>query len=352
LFYSLKRNQVPVLFNAVATELVREAGRVVGAVVQADGRTQRIRTRKAVVLATGGYGHNAKLRKQFRVRPTPQYSVACKSNTGDGIELGLSNGGTAAPGRHGSGAFWAPVSVVRRADGSEGLFPHLSLDRAKPGLIAVNGAGRRFVDEGASYHDFVEAMYASHKDTPTIPAYLICEASFVARYGLGSIHPGTTKLARYERSGYLTTAPTLSGLATRLKLNPAALDATVKRHNEFARTGRDLEFGKGETELSRFNGDPSNKPNPCLREIENGPFVALAVWPAEIATSTGLQTDPDGRVLDGDDRPIGGLYACGNDMASVMSGTYPGPGTTLGPALTFGYRIAFHAAGKSTSSNR
>ncbi|RYY64163.1 MAG: FAD-binding protein, partial [Comamonadaceae bacterium] len=223
---------------------------------------------------------------------------------------------------------------------------HLSLDRAKPGLIAVNGAARRFVNEAASYHDFVEAMYASHRSAPTLPAYLVCEAAFVARYGLGALHPGTTDLRKPERDGYLVTAPTLEALAGKLALDPAALVATVQRYNVLARAGKDTDFGKGDTELNRFNGDATQQPNPCLRPIEHGPFVGLAVWPAEIGTSTGLVTNADGQVLDAQGQPLPGLYACGNDMASIMSGSYPGPGTTLGPALTFGYRVAMHAAGR------
>jgi succinate dehydrogenase/fumarate reductase flavoprotein subunit len=347
LFYSLKQNQVPVRFEARVTELVHEGRRVVGVVVQTAGQTLRIKTRKGVVIATGGYGHNERLRQQFMPRPTPPYTVACASNTGDGIELGLQQGGTVAPETQGPGAFWTPVSVTRRADGSQGVYPHLSLDRAKPGLIAVNGAAQRFVNEAHSYHDFVQGMYASHQTVPTLPAYLVCETSFVARYGLGNVYPGTTDLSRFEREGYLVTAPTLEVLAGKLKLDGAALAATVARYNGFARNGKDLDFGKGDTELNRFNGDPTQQPNPCLRPIGDGPYVAVAVWPAEIGTSTGLQTNADGQVLDAQGEPLAGLYACGNDMASIMLGTYPGPGTTLGPALTFGYRVAMHAAGKA-----
>ncbi len=347
LFYSLRQQDVPVLFETTVQSLVRCGGAVVGAVLRtSDGRTLRVRAARGVVIATGGYGHNQELRARFMPRPTPELSVACASNTGDGIELGLAEGGTVAPDTQGPGAFWTPVSVTRRADGSRGVFPHLSLDRAKPGLIAVNSAGRRFVNEANSYHDFVEGMYASHRQEPTLPAYLICEAGFVRRYGLGHVYPGTTDLGPAERSGYLVTAPTLARLAERIQVPAEALQATVARYNEMARQGRDLDFGKGDTELNRFNGDPAQQPNPCLRPIEVGPFVSLAVWPAEIATSTGLQTNADGQVLAADGAPIAGLYAAGNDMASIMMGTYPGPGTTLGPALTFGYRVAMHAAGR------
>jgi succinate dehydrogenase/fumarate reductase flavoprotein subunit len=347
LFYSLRKRDVPIHFGACAQELLFEKGRAVGAVVTREGRTARIRARRGVVIATGGYGHNASLRKQFMPAPTPPMTVACPTNTGDGIELGLRHGATVQPQFQGPGAFWTPVSVTRRADGSAGVFPHLSLDRAKPGLIAVNSAARRFVNEANSYHDFVQGMYAAHASTPSIPAHLICEQDFVARYGLGTIHPGTTNLSRAEREGYLVTAPTLEELARKLRVDPQALSTTVARYNEMARTGKDLDFGKGETELNRFNGDALQKPNPCLRPIENGPFVALTVWPAEIGTSTGLVTNADGQVVDKDERPIQGLYACGNDMASIMAGSYPGPGTTLGPAMTFGYRVARHAAGSA-----
>ncbi len=346
LYYSLVRRNVPVLFEAIARELVYEDGRVAGAVVESGGRSFRIRARRGVVIATGGYGHNAAMRQRFMPQPTPPYSVACPANTGDGIALGLAHGGTVAPERQGPGAFWTPVSVTRRPDSSQGVYPHLSLDRAKPGLIAVNGAGRRFVNEADSYHDFVQAMLRSHRETPTMPAYLICEAGFVARYGLGAVYPGTRDLSRFERAGYFTTASSLAALADRLGIDPAALEETVTRYNGFARAGRDPDFGKGDSELNQFNGDASVKPNPCLGEIRNGPFVAVAVWPAEIGTSTGLVTNRDGEVLNEAGAPIAGLYACGNDMASVMEGTYPGPGTTLGPALTFGYRVARHALGR------
>lgn len=349
LFYSLKQQRVPVLFGSTATELVRRGGAVVGAVLNHQGQALRVKARRGVVIATGGFGHSERLRKRFMPVPTPPYSVACATNTGDGIELGLSLGGTVDPSRQGTGGFWTPVSVTRRADGSQGVYPHLSLDRAKPGLIAVNAEARRFVNEAASYHDFVAAMYASSPSSPVLPAYLICEADFVARYGLGNLHPGTTDLRRAEAEGYIQVAPSLEALAIRLGLDPAALVASVRRYNGLARAGKDSDFGKGDTELNRFNGDPAQQPNPCLRPIERGPFVGLAVWPAEIATSTGLVTDADGQLLDADRAPIAGLYACGNDMASVMEGSYPGPGTTLGPALTFGWRVAMHAAARAVA---
>lgn len=275
------------------------------------------------------------------------FSLASPGNTGDGIELARRTGAAVDVKEHGRGGFWTPMSVVKRADGSSGLFPHLLLDRAKPGLIAVNDRAQRFVNEGCSYHDFVDAMLSDTGLARGTPAYLLCEASFVTRYGLGIIYPGTQNLKPFERSGYVQVANTIAELAAKICVDPCELSKTVDRFNAYARQGNDVDFGKGETELNRFNGDPDVKPNPCLAEIKSGPFVALAVWPGDIATSAGLRTNEDAQVLDENGDALKGLYACGNDMASVMLGTYPGPGTTLGPALTFAYRAAMHAAGKS-----
>jgi len=311
---------------------------VVGARVRQGHGVLTIRARKGVVLATGGFGRNPALRARLMPPEAQDRSLSHEGNTGDGIMLGTRIGAT-IPSGHRSGAFWAPVSMTSRRDGSQGLFPHLLLDRAKPGLIAVNSSGRRFVNEACSYHDFVEAMFRAQ----AVPAHLICDASFVRKYGLGVIYPGTRDLGSHERAGYISCAPSLEALAAKLSIAPAALQATVDRHNAFAASGVDEDFGKGVAQLDRFNGDPGHAPNPCIGPIDQPPYCALAVWPADLGVSAGLDSDVDGRVLDARGAPIAGLYACGSDMASIFMGTYPGPGTTLGPALTFGYRIAMHA---------
>ena len=178
---------------------------------------------------------------------------------------------------------------------------------------------------------------------PSIPAYLICDSNFIRKYGLGAVYPGASNLAQIERTDYLFKGQTLDELAGRIGIDAKALRDTVARYNSFAETGVDVDFGKGETELNRFNGDASHKPNPCVGPLTTGPYYAVAVYPADIAVSTGLSTDADARVLSTDGKPIPGLYACGNDMASLMSGAYPGPGTTLGPGVVFAYRAAMHA---------
>jgi len=344
LFYSLKRRNVPVLFDTAISDLVGDRHGVTGARLVTGGKELMVKTRKGVVLATGGYAHNRKFRAAFMPQPTPEHSLSFAANSGDGVALGERIGAALTPERCTSG-LWAPASVVRRSDGSEGLYPHFSLDRAKPGLIAVNAAGRRFVNEACSYHDFVLAMYESHRTTPTIPAWLVCDAPFIAKYGLGAVYPGAGNLPGLMRSGYLARADNLDNLAAAVGIDAQGLKKTVDRHNGFAETGVDIDFGKGETELNRFNGDSGNAPNPCIGKLATPPFYAVAVWPADIAVSTGLATDSDARVLAADGTPVPGLYACGNDMASVMGGSYPGPGTTLGPAVVFAWRAAMHACG-------
>ncbi len=344
LYYSLRRRGVPILFGASVVNVMGDRHGVVGARLSAGGKEIQVKARKGVVLATGGYAHNKRFREAFMPRPVPAHSMSYEGNHGDGVEIARRLGASIAPER-GTGGLWTPVSITKRADGSEGLFPHLVLDRAKPGLIAVNAAGRRFVNEAVSYHDFALAMFESHKTVPTIPAFLICDSAFIKKYGLGVIYPGHSNVAKFADSGYLARGRTLDELAAKIAVDPAQLQKTVARHNGFAETGVDIDFGKGETELNRFNGDTTHRPNPCIGSLAAPPFYAVAVWPADIAVSTGLTTDADARVLDADGRAIPGLYACGNDMASVMAGSYPGPGTTLGPAIVFAYRAAMHARG-------
>ncbi|HEX9072302.1 MAG TPA: FAD-dependent oxidoreductase [Pseudolabrys sp.] len=345
LFYSLRKRKVPILFDTSIVDVTGDRRGVSGARLHAGGKELLVRTRKGVVLATGGYAHNQRFREAFMPRPVPAHSMSYEGNRGEGVDIGQRLGAAITPEQCTSG-LWTPVSIVPRPDGSKGLFPHLVFDRAKPGLIAVNSAGRRFVNEAASYHDFVLAMFEAHKIAPSIPAWLICDRAFLGKYGLGVIYPGHRNPGKFVESGYLVSAYTVEELAGKITADPAQLRNTIARYNGFTATGVDIDFGKGETELNRFNGDAGHKPNPCIGPVATPPFYALAVWPADIAVSTGLATDANARVLGNDGKPIPGLYACGNDMASVMAGSYPGPGTTLGPAIVFAYRAAMHAKGQ------
>jgi len=342
LLTSLRRHDVPVRFETRLTELLTEDGRVTGAIVMDRKGPRAIRAGKGVVLATGGIAWNSELRSRLFPKAAQQFSLAPAGNTGDGVSTALQAGAGLDEDVR-SPALWMPCSVLRRPDGTESVFPHIILDRAKPGLIAVNGAGRRFVNEADSYHDFVDAMLCSERN---VPAHLICDRSFIRDYGIGLVHPGTRNLNSFVKAGYLKHADTIEDLAGQIGVDAAALKESIAIHNRFAASGVDEEFGRGSSALNRFTGDPANTPNPCMRNIGTGPYFAVAVWPVDLASSAGLQTDEDARVLDLNRRPIEGLYAAGADAASIFRGTYPGPGTMIGPALVFGWRAAMHAAGK------
>ncbi len=342
LYHSLRQAGVQPAFEHRLERLVVSEGRVTGAELMTPAGPVSVAARRGVVLATGGIAHTTGLQGRRLPEGVVPRFLSAEAVQGEGVRAGLAAGARMSPGRQGTGSFWTPASVIRRRDGGDGLYPHLSLDRSKPGLIAVDRAGRRFCNEAVSYHDFVLAMFA---DPRAIPAWLVCSAAFVRRYGLGAIRPGEG-LRRHERSGYITTAPTLEALAGKLGIDPAGLAETVARHDRMAAEGVDRDFAKGETVFDRFNGDPAVQPNPCLAPLGSGPYVAVEIWPAEIVSALGLDTDPAGRVLGQDGAPVPGLYACGNDMASVMAGTAPGPGTTLGPGIVFGYRAAMAAAGR------
>ncbi len=328
LLSSLLRLGVDLRFETAATRLIVAEGRVRGVI--AGGNT--LSARRGVVLASGGFSHDPALREAFLPAPARRFSAAFAGDGGDGIRLARAIGAGFTR-RGADAAFWAPVSSFTRDDGSVAIFPHTVTDRGKPGSLVVDGHGRRFVNEALSYHEFVRAMLAAGMTR----AFLICDQAFLRRYGLGPIAPVFPRPQRWIRRGYLTAAGDGAGLARALGLDPETLAATLAGFNADAARGEDRAFGRGNDAYQRHLGDPERRPNPCLAPLTTPPFYAITLYPADLGTSAGLATDAGGRVLDDAGVAIAGLYACGNDMASVMDGAYPGPGITLGPALTFAY---------------
>ncbi|WP_445220656.1 FAD-dependent oxidoreductase [Bradyrhizobium sp. Pa8] len=343
LYTSLLARQVEILFCADVENLSMQGDRVGGVVIRHGSRDRLITARRGVVVATGGFSHDAVLRKRFFPATAGFVSAASTAGTGDGLRL-ATTAGAALNTEATSPAYWTPASLFRRADGSRGVFPHTVTDRAKPGVIAINAAGRRFVNEALSHHEFVLAMLRDGNGEPGRPFYLVCDRQFLWSYGLGRIKPFTLNLRRCVASGELLKAPDIAQLAAKIGVNPSVLTATIAGYNVDAKEGRDSEFGRGSTIYQRHLGDATHKPNPCVAPILRAPFFAMRIHPADLGTAIGMKVDAQARVLREDGMPVAGLYACGNDMGSIMNGNYPGPGITLGPALTFGYIAGRHLA--------
>ena len=343
---------IPVWLSSPVTQLVVEYDGVSGAMVQHEGKTVKVTATRGVVLACGGFPHDVERRKQlFPHAPTGKehFSPSPASNTGDGLKLAESVGGY-VDGTIPHAAAWVPASVTTRSDGTQGVMPHF-IDRAKPGVIAVTPKGVRFANEGNSYHDFVQSMVAACKGEKEVSAWLLCDHKALRSYGLGCVAPAPLPIGRHLRSGYLLRGNTVAELAGRIGVQPAVLEATVKAFNANAQRGDDPEFGKGSKAYNRYQGDALVTPNPCLAPLETGPYYAIKLVVGDIGTFAGLQTDAKTRVLNGAGQPIKGLYAVGNDAASIMGGNYPGAGITLGPALTFGYVAGLQLAQAERSEN-
>jgi len=332
---SLARHDVTIVLDTEVEALV-PGPRGIGAVDLRHGETRRrIATRFGVVDAAGGFNRHPTRRAELLPTPTPRHSPAAPGHTGAMQDLALGLGARLSM-TGDQPAFWAPVSVRRRADGTTAVFPHFVLDRSKPGTVCVDGSGRRFVDEAISYHRFGRAMFAAPPDRPAIPCFIVTDAVGLKRYGLGQVRMGTRDLGPFLADGYLTEGRTVAELAAKIGVPAAALEATIAEMNAAAASGVDPAFGRGSTAYERHNGDAAHPgPNPTLGPIATAPFYAVRLEVGDIGAAAGLVIDTKARVLGADDRPIEGLWACGNEAASIMGGTYPGPGITIGPAIVF-----------------
>ena len=338
--------KIPLWLSSPVRELIVEDGAVHGAMVERDGRLVRVHARRGVVLACGGFPHDIDRRKKmFPHAPTgnEHFSPGPAGNTGDGLRLAELAGGHVEDSLPNAAA-WVPVSITERKDGSKGVMPHF-IDRAKPGVIAVTREGKRFANEGNSYHDFVQEMMKAAPPGEEIAAFLLCDHRALRKYGLGCVPPFPMPLGHHLRTGYLKRGATLAELAGRAGINPGGLETTVAEFNRAAADGQDPAFGKGSRAYNRYQGDALHGPNPCIAPIKDGPFYAIKMVIGDLGTYAGIKTDDRARALDAEGHPIAGLYAAGNDMASIMGGNYPGAGITLGPALTFGYIAGKHISG-------
>ena len=328
------RMGVPFRTQTGVVDLIEEGGRVVGVVAEHEGRRSRIRARLGVLINAGGFSHNAEMRERYG--PKPASTAWTNANPGDTGEM------IQAAQRHGAAvdlmdqAWWIPGT---QAPGFERPFMH-NTDISKPFCIVVNRKGRRILNESASYMENGHAMYRDE-----VPAFVILESRHRKRYAWGALPPGPTP-PDWETSGYMKSASTLAELAAKCGIDPAGLEAEVARFNGFARSGKDLDFHRGDRGYDRWFGDPTVKPNPNLGPIEKPPFFAMELVPGDVGTSGGIVTDAHGRVVREDGSVLEGLYATGNSTASVMGRCYPGAGASIGASFVFAWLAARHAAGQ------
>lgn len=343
---------VPIWCSTSAKRLLTESGRVVGAVVEREGRTVEIRARYGVVLATGGFPHDKERRRNlspFWPEGAGAYALGAEQNVGDGMTMGESVGGKVED-RLFNTVSWTPVSRTTGRDGKPVLFPH-GFDRTKPGFIAVTRKGRRFANETAIGNDFIRAMMAECEGGP-VEGFLLCDHKAIRKFGNGLVRPAPVPMTRHLRSGYLIKGNTLRELAAKAGIDADALEAEVKRYNAFAETGVDLDFKKGGNELERRSGDPQQKPNPNVGPLSHAPFYAVKLLPGDFSTLAGLRTDAQARVIDAQGRVIPGLYAAGNDNSTMAGGNSPSGGFTLGPAMTFGFIAGRHLATQARAETK
>ena len=336
---------IPILTSTPVKQILMEGDKAVGVQVAGEGGERRITARHGVVLACGGFPHDVKRIAQAyphlrsggeHLSPTPV------SNTGDGVAMAEAAGGVVDI-RFKDTSAWMPVSRVAFPDGEVGVFPHL-LDRYKPGVIGVLRNGKRFTNESNSYHDVGAAMIDACRGQKETAMWLVCDKTTLSKYGLGYVKPAPMPIGRFIKNGYLFEGKTLADLARVTGIDAAGLEETVRDYNVHAVKGEDPAFGRGRTSFNRYLADPDNRPNPCVAPVQNGPFYAVKVIMGDLGTFDGIQTSVVGEVKKRDGSVISGLYAVGNDRASIMGGNYPGAGITHGPNMTFGYVTANHIA--------
>ncbi|MBF8701361.1 FAD-binding protein [Pseudomonas putida] len=344
---SLMDRDVPLWLNSDFRELIMEQGRVSGVRIYREGRELALQARHGVILASGGFEQNQALREQYLPKPTRMAWSATPpgNNTGAALQAGLAQGAATALM---DWAWWAPTIAVPGEDKPRGIFA----ERAFPGAIVVNGEGRRFVNEAAPYLEFVDAMHRDNARTGggSVPAWVIFDGHYRFNYAMGPLMPAQVMPDSRLRPEWSDTlywkADSLEALAGKIGVDAQGLASTVAKVNDYARTGVDLDFGRGGNVFDRYYGDCNIKPNPCLAPLRKGPYYAMRLDAGDIGTKGGLLTNAQAQVLREDGSVIAGLYAIGNCSASVMGTSYPGAGGTLGPAMTFAYVAANHLAAK------
>jgi 3-oxosteroid 1-dehydrogenase len=335
----------PVWTNAAMEDLVVEDGRVVGARISRDGSTLAIEARKGVLLAAGGFGHNADMRRRYSgSQPNEaQWSIANAGDTGEVLQTAIRLG---AKTDLLDEAWWLPSVLI--ANGGRAA-ASLGSGRQRPGAIYVDSTGRRFCNESNSYVEVGKAMYANK----AVPCWMIFDKGYVVRYVSGANPLRKRRLPdELIERGAVVRGATISDLARQIGVPADELERTIARFNGFAAKGLDPDFGRGQSAYNDCLGDPGYRPNAAVGPLDRAPYYATRVFPADVGTCGGVITNEHAQVLDHNDRVIDGLYATGNTTATVMGRTYLGAGGSIANTMVFGYVAARHAAGRRIAGEK
>jgi 3-oxosteroid 1-dehydrogenase len=328
--------------SAPLLELIEDGGRIVGAVVGSPGESRRIQARQGILMNVGGFSHNRAMRLQYQPSPaSTDYSLSNPGDTGEALEIAM---------RHGAAidlmdlSWWVPISRV-----APGVSAPHTFDLAKPHAIIVDSGGSRYTNEAASYVALGLAMYERQKTVTAVPSWFIVDSQYRRKYRWGcAAFPAGKPPRAWIESGYMIEALSIEDLARQCDIDPATLRATIDRYNALSITGKDEDFGKGESAYHRFWADPTHTPNPTMGPLDTPPYYAVRLYPGDVGTAGGLVTDEHARVLQKDGSPIPGLYASGNATSSVVGRSYPGAGASIAASMTFGFIAASHATSSSS----
>jgi len=328
------------LLGVETHRLIKEGARITGIEGLRDGQPFALTARRGVVIATGGFEWDEDLRQTFLRGPVTA-PASPPTARGEGLSLAMAAGAKLG---NMTNAWWAPTLVTPDAPWASGeqRAQIILIERTVPHSIMVNRSAKRFCNEAANYsalggvfHQFDPANY----DYLNLPAYLIFDAQYAARYPLGTRQPGQ------PIPDWVMRGDTIEALAEQIGLDAATLAETVARFNAHAEAGHDPDFGRGTSAYDHFYGDRSRQGAAVtLGAIREAPFYAVQIHSGLLGTNGGPRTDGQGRVLGHDGAPIPGLLGAGNAIACPTGGIYAGAGGTLGPALTFGYLAGRTAA--------
>lgn len=321
-------------------ELIVSDGRVTGVEVEVGDERRIIEARSGVVLATGGFEWDPELVRAF-LRGPMTAPASTPTNTGDGLRMAMRVGASLGNMRE---AWWMPVYQI---PGDTYLGHPRSVltlrERTVPGSIMVNRQGLRFTNEASNYNAQGAALHAFDVpsfDYANIPAWIVFDERCFRTYGFSTVAPTD------DPPAWISRGETIATLADAIGVDADALTETINRFNaNVQQTGRDSDFGRGDSAYDSWNGDQARVGRAAtLGTLDEPPYYAVQVHSGTLGTKGGPRTDADGRVLDLDGSVVDGLYAVGNAMAGVTGMVYGGAGGTLGPAMTFGFRAGRHAA--------